>query len=147
MNIISASNPQWVDAAHTAITLTVNFEGIGSVPFTASEMDTEQHGIEIFTSASAGEFGDIAAYVSPPVVVPSIVTMRQARLAMLDAGMLTSVSNALAAMTGPTGEAARIEWEYAAELRRDHPLVASLSAALGLSSAQLDGLFTAAAGL
>ena len=83
----------------------------------------------------------------PPPPIPTVVTMRQARLAMLDAGILTSVSDALAAMTGPTGEAARIEWEYAAELKRDHPLVASLSAALGLSSAQLDGLFTVAAGL
>ena len=83
----------------------------------------------------------------PPPPIPTVVTMRQARLAMLDAGILTSVSDALAAMTGPTGEAARIEWEYSPTLKRDHPLVASLSAALGLTSAQLDGLFTAAAGL
>ena len=82
-----------------------------------------------------------------PPVIPSVVTMRQARLAMLDTGVLTSVSDALAAMTGPTGEAARIEWEYSPTLKRDHPLVASLSAALGLTSAQLDGLFTVAAGL
>ena len=88
---------------------------------------------------------ELRAAPSPPI--PATVTMRQARLAMLDAGILTSVSDALAAMTGITGEAARIEWEYAAELKRDHPLVASLSAALGLTSAQLDGLFTAAAGL
>ena len=84
---------------------------------------------------------------APPPPIPTVVTMRQARLAMLDAGILTSVRDALAAMTGITGEAARIEWEYAAELKRDHPLVASLSAALGLTSAQLDGLFTVAAGL
>ena len=82
-----------------------------------------------------------------PAAIPTVVTMRQARLAMLDAGILTSVSDALAAMTGIAGEAARIEWEYAAEMKRDHPLVASLSAALGLTSAQLDELFTVAAGL
>ena len=88
-----------------------------------------------------------AEIANPPKPTPTVVTMRQARLAMLDAGILASVSDALAAMTGPAGEAARIEWEYAAELKRDHPLVASLSAALGLTSAQLEGLFTAAAGL
>lgn len=48
-------------------------------------------------------------------------------------------------MTGSEGEAARIEWEYATELRRDHPLVVSLSATLGLTDAQLDALFLSAA--
>ena len=43
---------------------------------------------------------------APPAAIPTTVTMRQARLAMLDAGILTSVSDALAAMTGPAGEAA-----------------------------------------
>ena len=90
---------------------------------------------------------EINEVLNPPLATPSVVTMRQARLAMLDAGILTSVSDALAAMTGPAGEAARIEWEYSPTLKRDHPLVASLSAALGLTSAQLDGLFTVAAGL
>ena len=145
MKIINATSPQY--DANGNITLNVEFEGLGIVPFGASPNDVEAYGRELHARALTGDFGPIAAYVAPPAVIPTVVTMRQARLAMLDAGILTSVSDALAAMTGPAGEAARIEWEYAAELKRDHPLVASLSAALGLTSAQLDGLFTVAAGL
>ena len=45
------------------------------------------------------------------------------------------------------GDAARIEWEYAATVDRDSPLVAGLVATLGLTDAQLDALFAAAAAL
>ena len=82
----------------------------------------------------------------PPIVITS-VTMRQARLALLAANMLTAVNTAIAAMTGTEGEAARIEWEYAAEVRRDSALVQALTPALGLDDAALDDLFTAAAAL
>jgi hypothetical protein len=73
--------------------------------------------------------------------------MRQARLALLGAGLLAQVNDAITAMGGTPGEAARIEWEYALSVERDSPLVASLTAALGLTAAQLDALFTTAAGL
>lgn len=84
----------------------------------------------------------------PPVApVPTAVTMRQARLALLGAGLLAQVNAAIASMAGAEGEAARIEWEYALEVRRDSPLVAGLSAALGLTDEALDNLYRAAAGL
>ncbi|MBK6742515.1 MAG: hypothetical protein IPG66_05860 [Hydrogenophilales bacterium] len=86
-------------------------------------------------------------YVAPVAEVPAAVSMRQARLALLGAGLLASVNAALAAMPGAAGEAARIEWEYAHEIRRDSPLVAGLSGALAISGEQLDALFVAAAGL
>lgn len=76
---------------------------------------------------------------------PRIVTMRQARLALLQAGLLTSVNAALAGATGAAGEAARIEWEYAATVDRDSPLVVGLVATLKLTAEQLDALFAAAA--
>ena len=84
-----------------------------------------------------------------PVVdpVPEVVTMRQARLALLGAGLLAQVNTAVANMPGAEGDAARIEWEYAQEVRRDSPLVAGLSAALGLSDETKDNLFKVAAGL
>lgn len=81
----------------------------------------------------------------PPV--PQSVTMRQARLALLNSGLLTSVNNAIAAMTGTAGDAARIEWEFALSVERNSPLVASLTSALGLTTEQLDALFTTAATL
>ena len=83
----------------------------------------------------------------PPPVVPTAVTMRQARLALLGAGLLSQVNSAIAAMTGMQGDAARIEWEFSSDVRRQQPLVMALGPALGLSAAQLDALFVAAGAL
>ena len=79
--------------------------------------------------------------------IPKVISMRQARLALLGAGLLPGVDAAIAAMPGTDGDAARIEWEYAQEVRRDSPLLAGMIAALGLTSEQVDGLFVAAAAL
>ena len=79
--------------------------------------------------------------------VPAIVSPRQARLALLSIGLLDAVEQALANIPGATGAAARIDWEYATEVRRDSPLIATLGPALGLSNAQIDDLFRMAATL
>lgn len=89
----------------------------------------------------------IVPYVAPPPVIPTIVSMRKARLALLGAGLLDSVNTAVASMAGIEGEAARIEWEYATEVDRNSPLVSGLAVALALTPAQLDNLFTTAATL
>ena len=88
-----------------------------------------------------------AAEVADAGLVPASITMRQARLALLGAGLLATVDQAIAAMPGVEGEAARIEWEYAQEVRRDSPLIAALGPALGLTAEQIDGLFVAGAAL
>ncbi|MDR2450438.1 MAG: hypothetical protein LBE85_01390 [Candidatus Accumulibacter sp.] len=80
---------------------------------------------------------------SPP---PAVVSMRQARLALLEAGLYEGVNTAVAAMEGATGEAARIEWEFATEVRRDSPLVQALIPMLSLDEAAVDALFVRAAG-
>lgn len=82
------------------------------------------------------------AAIAPPV--PQVVTMRQARLALLQAGKLDAVNDALVAMTGAEGVAARIEWDYSSEVQRTRPLVVALGSALSLD---LDALFVAAAAL
>jgi len=82
-----------------------------------------------------------------PPPVPAVVSMRQARLALLGAGILTQVNEALAGMEGVQGEAARIEWEYATSVERNSPLVDGLAAALNLDPAALDNLFRVAADL
>lgn len=84
---------------------------------------------------------------APPAVVPSSVSMRQARLALLQAGKLSAVDAAIAALPSPEKEQAQIEWEYATEVKRDSALVAQLAPALGLESAALDALFITAATL
>jgi hypothetical protein len=69
---------------------------------------------------------------------PKIVTMRQARLALLQSGLLTAVETAI---VNGTDEAMKIEWEYATEVRRDWASLIALTTELGLTSLQLDDLF------
>ena len=81
-------------------------------------------------------------------VVPQSVTMRQARLALLRAGLLDDVDAAIAAIPDPVQrKAAEIEWEYAQTVDRSSPFTQQLAAGLNLTAEQLDALFTQAAGL
>lgn len=79
--------------------------------------------------------------------IPTEVTMRQARLALLAAGKLAGVDAAIASMSEPQKTAASIEWEYSNALQRSNPFVAQLGAALGLDDAAIDALFVGAAKL
>ena len=91
-----------------------------------------------------------ATYVPPPPappVVPQAVTMRQARLALLGAGLLSQVDAAIASLPSPQKEAAQIEWEYAAVVQRNSGLVPAMAQALGMTEAQIDALFFLAATL
>ena len=81
----------------------------------------------------------------PPI--PAQVTMRQARLALLGAGLLASVNTAIAGLTEPAKSAALIDWEYSAVVQRDSGLVPAMGAALGMTAAQIDALFVTAATL
>lgn len=81
------------------------------------------------------------------LLVPTKVTMRQARRALLGAGLLASVTAAIAALPSPQKEEAQIEWEYSQEVQRHNGFVSLLAPSLGLSAAQLDALFVTAAAL
>lgn len=85
--------------------------------------------------------------VPPPVIepVPAVVTMRQARLELLEAGKLSAVGAAIAALPAGQRDAAQIEWDYSATVERGSTLVSLLGAALGFDAEDLDALFTAAA--
>lgn len=77
------------------------------------------------------------------VPVPESVSQAQARLAMLNAGLLDAATAAVTA----AGPAAVIEWEWRQTIRRDSPLVAGAALSLGLTDGQVDALFIAAAAL
>ena len=79
--------------------------------------------------------------------VPQIVTMMQAQLALLSAGLLDRVDEAIASIPGDQGRAAQIEWSKATNVHRDHALINAMQDALGLTSEQIDALFIAAAKL
>ena len=82
-----------------------------------------------------------------PAAIPAAVTMRQARLALLGAGLYAEVNAAIDSLPSPQKEAARIEWEYATEVQRVSGLVPMMVVALGLDDAALDALFIEAAAL
>lgn len=73
-----------------------------------------------------------------------VVSMRQARLALMGAGLLSQIEAAIAGLESPTKEAVLIEWEYAQDVRRTHTWVMALAAQLGITDAQLDDLFATA---
>jgi hypothetical protein len=83
----------------------------------------------------------------PPVVIPTEVSMRQARLALFQQGKLSLIQPLIDAMTDPQKTATQISWDYATVVKRDDDLVKALSAQLGLSDADLDALFTLASTL
>ena len=114
---------------------------VGSLEFAPGLIDA--------AGAAIGDTWDGAAFMRPtmPDEVPQSVTMRQARLALLGAGVLATVNAAIAAMPDDLGEAARIEWEYARDVLRESPLIAGLMPALGMTEQQIDQLFMTASAL
>jgi hypothetical protein len=69
--------------------------------------------------------------------VPQVVTIRQAKLALLQADLLDNIE---AAMT-QADRATQIEWEYATEFKRDWPALITMQPLLGLTDEQVDDLF------
>ena len=106
----------------------------------------EQCAAQLEQSGMTMTQAEVDAIINAPVV-PRAVTMRQARLALLGAGKLADVDAAINGMSEPTKSAARIEWEYSGEVQRHNGFVAALGPALGLTEAQIDALFIAAAKL
>lgn len=100
--------------------------------------DGQWHQTWVVTDATPEEIA--ARYAA---TIPRVISMRQARLALLGAGVLSTVDTAVVQIGG----AAQIEWEYATEVRRDNPLVLQLGSILGLDSIQIDNLFKLAATL
>lgn len=79
----------------------------------------------------------------PPAPIPQVVSMRQARLALLDAGLLDDIDLAIRSMP----RQAQIEWEFASEVRRDSGLIDAVKTLTTLSDSDVDNLFLSAATL
>ena len=76
-----------------------------------------------------------------------VVTMRQARLALSQAGKLTLVDYAIAAMDEPDKTTVSIEWEYGSTVERVSPWIDTMATALGMTGEEMDALFELAATL
>lgn len=72
------------------------------------------------------------------------VTMRQARRALLAAGLLGKVNAIIAEAPGQQGDAWRIDWEFAADVDPASQMVAALAQALCLDDAAMADLFASA---
>lgn len=108
--------------------------------------DCAKHGMTIEGADAEIIANWVADYVPPAPAkaeAPTVVTIRQARLALLAAGLLDDIDAAVHA----AGRAAQIEWEYATEVRRDHALIAAMAATNNLTDDEIDALFTAAASM
>jgi len=78
----------------------------------------------------------------PPVI--NEITMRQARLALLQTGKLAAVNAAIALLPSPQKEVAQTEWEYSNLLVRTNPLVQMLVKMLDID---IDEMFSLASTL
>lgn len=76
------------------------------------------------------------------ILVPSTITIRQARLQLLEVGLLDDVE-ALVSQDRKW----QIEWEYATEVERISPLIESVKEAMSLTDEQIDNMFIAASKL
>ena len=109
-------------------------------------------GEAVVRDMTADELAELQARLQPEVpgqpAVPASVTRRQARQALLLAGLLDQVQVAIDAIPDPVQRGMlQIEWDDGQTFDRDRPTVLTIGAALGLDDAGLDQLFIAAAAL
>lgn len=86
---------------------------------------------------------------APAPSIPSVVSRKQARMALVLSGVpLATVQASIDAITDDTERAlAQIAWDDAVEFRRNDPFLVAMAAALSLTESQLDDLYTLAATL
>lgn len=84
----------------------------------------------------------------PPVtIVTRRVTARQAHLALLNAGLLEAVKDAISALPENIRPAVEIEWSMATHFDRDSLVTQMIAGIVGLTSEQMDQLFEQASTL
>ena len=97
---------------------------------------------DLYADIEGAEIGDtvvdgvIVAKYTPPVIIPESMTARQARLILLQENLLDDVENVLSG-----NRAWQVEWEYASEIERTHPLIGAMQQVLKLTDEQIDSLF------
>ncbi|PWE32788.1 hypothetical protein DDZ14_08560 [Maritimibacter sp. 55A14] len=106
---------------------------------------------KVTDGAGIGWGWDGSAFTAPPAPDPAealaaeragmIVSKFQAKVALLQAGLLSQVETAIQSADAVT----QLAWAEANEFHRDSPAIAALSAAIGLSETEVDDLFRAAA--
>lgn len=132
------------------MTYTIQSAAYANPDHTAAVLQTVEAGAVLASEADTPQLwaqmlGDVepSAY-APQVTVPRVVSRRQARQAMIAAGIsFVDVQAAIDRIEDPTARAMmQSEWEDSNQFERDRPQLLALAVALGLDAAALDALFT-----
>lgn len=84
------------------------------------------------------EVPDIEFIDSVELQIPTSITMRQTKLALLSKGLLDVIENAI---TNMNDKAAEIEWQNSSVVERDNLLVNNMCSFLGMSKEDIDEFF------
>ena len=141
---------KYITEDKSLIDLFATCEEYGEIPMTLNLVDTED--LHTFVKSDGTEVPleqycktlEIVDYIEPEpiIIIPQVITMRQARLQLLEIGLLDDVE-ALVALDRKS----QIEWEYANEVYRQSPLIESVKGAMSLTDEQIDNMFLEASKL
>lgn len=150
MKFTNIRDLKYVVADNSYIDLFATCEEYGEIPMTLNLVDTED--LHTFVKADGTEVPleeycktiEIAPYVEPEpvIIIPHTITMRQARLQLLEDGLLDEVETLVS-----TDRKWQIEWEYANEVLRISPLIEAIKVVLSLTDEQMDAMFLSASKL
>ena len=151
MKFTNIKELKYITADKSRIDLFATCEEYGEIPMTLNLVDTED--IHTFVKSDGTEIPleeycktqTIAPYVEPepiPEPIPKVITMRQARLQLLEVGLLDDVE-ALVALDRKS----QIEWEYANEVYRQSQLIDLVKETISLTDEQIDDMFLSASKL
>ena len=151
MKFTNIRDLKYVTTDNSMIDLFVTCQEYGEIPMTLNLIDTED--LHTFVKADGSEVPleqycktqYIAPYVAPeplPEPIPQVITMRQARLQLLEVGLLDDVEALIA-----LDRKSQIEWEYANEVYRQSPLIELVKETMSLTDEQIDDMFLSASKL
>jgi len=111
-------------------------------------VDGDKPAFDIVTPGSIEEINGVWTqtytgrnYTAEEIRVGMVVSMRQARLALSQAGKLELVDSSIASMPEPDKTTVSIEWQYASTVERLSPWVLAMIPALGMTEYEMDSLF------
>ena len=118
---------QYIDATNTVVSV-IDEDGISRMSMLASALP---------------EGAVVEPYVAPPPPIPQTVTRFQALAVLAAGGYLDTVRTYIATLDQDNVQ--RLAWENATDWERSSPTLNALAQMLGLTDAQVDDLFVAAA--
>ena len=150
MKFTNIKDLRYIIADKSRIDLFATCEEYGEIPMTLNLVDTED--LHTFVKPDGTEVSleqycktlEIGEYIEPEpiIIIPQVITMRQARLQLLEVGLLDDVE-ALVALDRKN----QIEWEYASEVYIQSSLIELVKGALNLTATQIDEMFIEASKL